>query len=269
MNRPPKNKKPQQSSKWDKYDLNNPANQVDNNAKPPPLPKLKKIAISGTACQGKSTLIRDMLTRWPMLSTPEKTYRDIIKEKGLTINKFGTAECQEIILNALVDQAMESHGGKKVVLDRCPLDNLVYSIWLNAKNPEAMPDEAVAKAIKIVRESVKFLDAIFFIPLTSVHKVPLVEDTLRDADPEYIEEIDNIFKEIIKTQQKGIDVFLPIEDCPPIIEVFGDRQTRIKMLELYIDDKCDFVGCDDSVMNELASQTQPEYTPEVILKPSK
>ena len=36
-----------------------------------------RIAISGTACQGKSTLVKDFLDLWPSYSTPEKTYRDI------------------------------------------------------------------------------------------------------------------------------------------------------------------------------------------------
>ena len=248
-------------NKYDRFDITNPINQPTPEA--PPVRKLKRISVSGTACQGKSTLIKDMCARWQQLSTPEKTYRDVIKEKGLTINKDGTAENQKIILDALVDQLMVDYKGKKVVLDRCPLDNLVYTLWLNAKSPEKMPDEAVSKTIDIVRESMKMLDVVFFIPLTSVHKVPIVGDKLRETDPEYIEEIDNIFKAVIHTQKLGVGKFFPLDNCPPIIEVFGDRETRIKMLELYIDDNCEFVGCDDSVINQLALQANDQYKVEV------
>lgn len=219
-------------------------------------PKLKKIAVCGTACQGKSTLIQDMIKRWPKLTTPEKTYRDVIKERGLVINKDGNAESQKIILDVLTDQLMVNYGHKKVVFDRCPLDNLVYSIWLNGKYPDRMPDKEVEKAITIVRESLKFLDAIFFIPITKVHKVDIQPSEQREIDPEYISEIDNIFKAVIQTQKIGIGKFFDLADCPPIIEVFGDRETRIKMMELYIDDNCEFVGCDDSVMSELSQNAQ-------------
>ena len=70
-----------------KYDLNQ--------------PKLKKIAIIGSQCQGKSTLIKDMMVKWPQLSTPEKSYRDIITERGLKINKDGDEPSQLAILAVL------------------------------------------------------------------------------------------------------------------------------------------------------------------------
>lgn len=220
-----------------KYDLNQ--------------PKLKKIAIIGSQCQGKSTLIKDMMVKWPQLSTPEKSYRDIITERGLKINKDGDEPSQLAILDVLSDQVMNNYGKKKIVFDRCPIDNLVYSIWLNEKHPDRMSDAGVKKTIAITKECMKFLDAIFFIPITSIHKVPITPDALRDIDPEYIEEIDNIFKSIIRTQKLGVGTFFPLDDCPPIIEIFGDRETRIKMLEWYITDECEFVSCDDNIMNEL------------------
>lgn len=219
-----------------KYDLNQ--------------PKLKKIAVIGSQCQGKSTLIQDMMVKWPQLTTPYKSYRDIITEKGLKINKDGDEVSQLAILDVLSDQVMNNYGKKKVVFDRCPIDNLVYSMWLNEKHPDRMSDIAVRKTITIAKECMKFLDAIFFIPITAAHKVPIVPDSHRDIDPEYIEEIDNIFKSVIRTQKLGVSTFFPLDDCPPIIEIFGDRETRIKMLEWYITDECEFVGC-DNIMNEL------------------
>ena len=39
----------------------------------------------------------------------------------------------------------------------------------------------------------QFLDIIFFTPLTNVHKVEIEDDGVRNADPNYIKEIDNIF----------------------------------------------------------------------------
>ena len=48
--------------------------------------KLNKIGIIGTQCIGKTTLVDDMLIQWPQLTRPEKTYRDLIKKKKLSIN---------------------------------------------------------------------------------------------------------------------------------------------------------------------------------------
>lgn len=46
-----------------------------------------RISVTGTACQGKSTFIKDFIEYFPKYSTPEKTYRDMIKEKVIHIVK--------------------------------------------------------------------------------------------------------------------------------------------------------------------------------------
>ena len=62
---------------------------------------LKKIGIIGTQCVGKSTLIEDMKEKWPSFMSPTKSYRDLVKKNKLPLNKEGTKESQEEILNFL------------------------------------------------------------------------------------------------------------------------------------------------------------------------
>ena len=83
-----------------------------------------RIAICSTACNGKTTLINEFLRKWPMYKTPEKTYRDLIKEKNLQLNSSGNIESQTIIRDSLVDQAIENVDIKKRIDDRCILDNI-------------------------------------------------------------------------------------------------------------------------------------------------
>ena len=47
-----------------------------------------KICVTGTACQGKTTYISDFLKNWTMYKTPEKTYRDAIKENNLMLKSI-------------------------------------------------------------------------------------------------------------------------------------------------------------------------------------
>ena len=46
-----------------------------------------RIAICGTACQGKTTLITDIIKEWPMYSKSKESYRTVIAEEKLKINK--------------------------------------------------------------------------------------------------------------------------------------------------------------------------------------
>jgi len=63
-----------------------------------------RIAISGTACQGKSTLVKDFLEQWPSYTTPEKTYRDIIAENNLEHSSKTNKKTQWDILNFQIEE---------------------------------------------------------------------------------------------------------------------------------------------------------------------
>jgi hypothetical protein len=80
-----------------------------------------------------------------------------------------------------------------------------------------------------------YLDIIFFLPITRVAPVEVTEKDGRESDPQYIKEIDNIFKVISHgLSQTGSSPFFPDEDRPPIIEIFGSPEERIEMMKLYI-----------------------------------
>jgi len=51
-----------------------------------------RIAISGTANIGKSTLLQDFLQEWSMYGREVKTYRDVLAEKELPHSKQTTKE---------------------------------------------------------------------------------------------------------------------------------------------------------------------------------
>ena len=44
-----------------------------------------RIAISGSGCQGKTTLIKDFLAQWKNYKPESETYREVIKKKTFLI----------------------------------------------------------------------------------------------------------------------------------------------------------------------------------------
>lgn len=201
-----------------------------------------RIAISGTACQGKSTLIKDFLEQWPNYTTLDKSYRDIITEKDLSHSSSTNKDTQWAILNFMIDEFQKTSKNDNIIFDRCPLDNIVYSIWSEAKKDSDVDEEFIKKCMPLVRESLRFLDIIFFTPITKVASVELVEGDLRDTNKEYIEEIDNIFKAVHRdymNNQKS--TFFVEDDRPAIIEVFGNRKERIEIIKLYLDNDGDYI----------------------------
>jgi GTPase SAR1 family protein len=205
-----------------------------------------KIAVCGTSCVGKSTYIKDFCKEWASYENPEKTYRDLIKSKNLNHSSNGDEDSQRQILNALIDQATQFSKKENIIFDRCVLDNMAYTSWLYLK--DKVSDKFLDETRILVRETLKLYDIIFFIPLTKVSPVELTESELRDNDPIYREEIDNIFKTFVASYHKAEGKVFPSEDCPAIIEIFGSPQERIQMTKLYLTEQGTPYGENESLI---------------------
>jgi hypothetical protein len=230
-----------------------------------------RIATVGSASQGKSTLIKDFLAEWSMYKPESSTYRDLIKNANLPHSKNATKEGQWQILNYMVDELQKYSANDNVIFDRCPLDNLVYSLWCFENNVGGIDKEFIDKCIPIVRESMRHLDIIFFLPITKISPVPIENDGFREADPVYIKEIDNIFKALNVQYKLGLGKtpFFPADDCPGIIEIFGSRQERIQLIKMYLNVKGELIGGDINDPNNILHPNNLESQLSDILKDLK
>lgn len=190
-----------------------------------------KIAIIGAQGSGKSHLIQEFLNKWSTYKTPEKTYRDIIKSRNIKINQEGDEESQKAILNALIDEVQQAKGDF-LIFDRCVIDNMAYTLWLNAH--DKVSNKFVMDTKFLTHQTLKLFDMIFYVPVRP--EIELQEKETRDSDPKFREEIDNIFRALISSYEKGTGAFFPLEDCPAIITLEGPPDLRKDQIGLYIKD---------------------------------
>lgn len=193
-----------------------------------------KIAFCGAGAVGKSTLIEQMIQRWPMYKRPSRTYRDIIAEQKLIVNKESTTEVQKNILSALVEEAQlaAASGDEFIVFDRCVVDNIVYSLWHAGYGTEGFDEKFLKESKDIARAALHYYDIIFYVPARD--EIPLTERENRDTDPAFRAEIDNIFKALITSYENQTGAFFPQEDSPAVIELLGPPDLRLPQLGLYI-----------------------------------
>jgi len=124
----------------------------------------------------------------------------------------------------------------------------------------------IEKCIPVVRESMSFLDIIFFIPLTNV-SAQAKTDNSRETDGEYIIEIDNFFKAMHKNWMSGDTRFFPKEDRAAVIEIFGNTEERINMIGLYLNEGGGEYGEEESLVDTDA--LADEFGLGAISKPTK
>jgi hypothetical protein len=207
-----------------------------------------RLCVTGTASQGKTTFIDDFLKEWPSYTTPENTYRDDLSDHSKKTNK----DIQWKILNCMVDEIIKHSGDENIIYDRGPIDNIAYTIWAYQAGTGDIDDAFVKKCLPLLRETNKFIDIIFYIPLTRVAAVKYDTDEFNESvkkgltDDEHREEIDNILKALkYDCSNNSKSKFYDPEDKPAIIDIFGDPRERIQICKLYLDvdgDLIDNVG---------------------------
>ena len=211
-----------------------------------------RISISGTISQGKTTLVNDFIRAWPNYKTPDSSYRDILKEKNYPHSKNCNKEGQWAILNSMIDEMQKYSKDDNIIFDRNPLDCLVFSLWAAEMGTSDIDKEFIDKIIPIVREAMKNIDLIFFIPMTGVSPVAIEDNGKRETDPQYIGEIDHIFKALFHEYQHslGKTPFFSADDCPAMIEIFGKQEERILLIRQYLDENGKVYGEEeDTILN--------------------
>ena len=198
-----------------------------------------RVAVTGTNGIGKSTFINDFLQAWPGFKTPENTFRDVLTDR---YSEEISEERQDVVLDHMI-KTMQAHGkNDNIIYDRCPVDNIVYSLWAN--NYGLVSSDYIKKAAARVKSSLRMLDLIFFIPVTKSDKISLSQTLSGNdhIDESYATEIDNIFKAMYREWDKTQSIFVDVEDKPHVIEVFGTREERTQIAKLYVTEDGDAFG---------------------------
>ena len=210
-----------------------------------------RIAFSGTGNSGKTTMVKSFLHTWQQYVTPEKTYRDILEEENLTHSTETSVETQNKILDFMVDQVVSYDKDSKVIFDRCPLDNVAYTLWCNEKEKDGFTREFVTKQISIMKESMRSLDIIFLCRFDKSQKIE--DDGFRETNKEFILEVDNIFNSLFQqySQNPEADIFFPKGDSPAVIELPHKAQERIDLVAQYIGNDGDLIEDEPSILSNI------------------
>jgi len=194
------------------------------------------ISATGTQCIGKTTFITDFKNTWKNYKSPEKSYRDFLKAKDIAHSENATKETQEAILDSIVEcYSQYDRRVDNVIIDRCPIDNLAYTLWLYENGKGGIDDKFIEQSLAKCQECLRKIDVIFFFPITGVAPVELVSDGFRSIDPVFRSDIDMILKAIGREWQKENSKFYVPDDKPAWIEIFGKPFERIEMVKLYLD----------------------------------
>lgn len=155
------------------------------------------VAVVGSQCTGKSTLIGDIIDASPEFVKPTWTYRDAIREAGVEneINRKTNINSQKIIFDALASEVDRAE--PYTILDRCVMDAVSYTVWpgLYGDEPTDITPKAIANMLATAREKMEKYDLILYIPVDE--SIELDDDDFRDVDPIYRLQMAEIFEQFL------------------------------------------------------------------------
>jgi predicted ATPase len=164
-----------------------------------------RIAVSGTHCCGKSTLIAEFLSAHPDFAHEPEPYVVLVEDYG---EEFSAEPCAEDFYRQLqfnVERLSRYQHGDKVIFERSPIDFLAYLMVLNS--------DVVDEAERIARKAILDLDLIMFLPLDS-------KDVSDDEYPRLRRAVDERLEEIFADW-----------DCTSVLESKGSTAERLQMIE--------------------------------------
>jgi hypothetical protein len=183
-----------------------------------------RIAVSGTHFMGKTTLIDDFIKVRSDYKYEIEPYYKLQEEKSVELFLEPTLDSLMEQLDYSIEQLNRCETERNIILDRCPIDYIAYAMYIAGQDVFDINDSEVSERFTHVKEALNSLDLIVFLPITKEHTIEYTEE-----NPSYRKKVDECFKEIYRDDM--YDLF-PSYNHPKIIEIYGDRLTRIKKLEI-------------------------------------
>ena len=185
-----------------------------------------KIAVSGTHCCGKSTLIEEFLRRHPGFDHEPEPYTVLEEDYG---EVFAAEPSLNDFYRQLEFNADRLHGypsGQEVIYERSPADFLAYMLALVDLGRERQAGRVVESALELSRDAIQLLDLIVFLPLEG------------DAGIISTHSEDPILRQAVDYRLAGIlnddDLQLFGAPRPEVLEARGSTAQRLQTLEHFL-----------------------------------
>lgn len=124
-----------------------------------------RIAVSGTHCCGKTTLIDEFLRAHPSYVHEPEPYTALVEDYG---EEFSAEPCVDDFYRQLefnADRLRNYPAGARVIYERSPVDFLAYMLALKDLHREEADSRFLRIALRLTLDSIRNLDLIVFLPL--------------------------------------------------------------------------------------------------------
>jgi hypothetical protein len=191
---------------------------------------LMRIAISGTHCCGKSTLIDQFLLRHSDYSHEAEPYVVLEEDYGEVFAADPSSEDFYRQLEFNVERLRHHKAGDRVIYERSPVDFLAYMLALNDLGRDRESSQLVETSLNIVREAIHLIDLIVFLPVGDDEPETVMADS---EDPELRTAVNSRLEGLFHDDK--FDLFAG--QRPEVLEARGSTIVRLRTLQGFLDSR--------------------------------
>jgi predicted ATPase len=172
-----------------------------------------RVAVSGSHGTGKSTLIAAFLERRPEYAYEPEAYEALADDVALTSSEGPTPEGLESLLQYTVSAVAGHPPGTCVIFERGPADYLAYAAASRRTWSPGETKDFLETYVPVVRESVRHLDLIAFVPVS--RGGPIIARP--DDDPRFRKRVDEALRRVLIDDDHGLfgDGSALVVELPP------------------------------------------------------
>jgi len=187
-----------------------------------------RIAVSGTHCCGKSTLIDEFLISHPDFAHEPEPYIALEQDYGEVFAAEPSLDDFYRQLEFNVDRLCRYRPGERVIYERSPVDFLAYMLALKDLHRDEESTRFVERSLGIVTDAIQLLDLIVYLPL----------DDHKDAGIAMPDSEDPVLRRAVNSRLAGIfcddDFNLFAAHRPMVLEIRGSTPERLRTLEVFL-----------------------------------
>ncbi len=180
-----------------------------------------RIAVSGTHCTGKTTLIEEFLQAHPDFALEPEPYVALVEDYG---DEFGVELGVDEFYRQLefnVERLRAHSANEPVIYERCPVDFIAYILALKDLRREDVDLSLVETWIELAADGLRHLELIVYLPIDDGIDAPVEED------PRLRKTVDTRLRAILTEDELGI----VSASRTRVIEARGSTRQRLSLLE--------------------------------------
>ncbi|HJQ71556.1 MAG TPA: AAA family ATPase [Blastocatellia bacterium] len=186
-----------------------------------------RVAVSGTHCCGKSTLIERFLIAHPDFAHEPEPYTVLEEQYGELFSAEPSADDFYRQLEFNIARLRSHAPGEMVIYERCPVDFLSYMLALDDLGRDGEAMRVADRVLDVVKDAIGLLDLIAFLPLDDMDGGVMSDS----EDEELRAAVDARLVSILCDDE--LDLFA--SGRPAVLELRGATAERLLKLEAALD----------------------------------